>query len=52
VDDDATAAREAVRLNPNSGMAHIVLGVALAGKGDWDGAGAEHREALRLNSNE
>jgi tetratricopeptide (TPR) repeat protein len=51
-DDDATAAREAVRLNPNSGMAHIVLGVALAGKGDWDGAGAEHREALRLNSND
>jgi len=51
-DDDAAAAREAVRSNPNNGMAHIVLGVALAGKADWDGAAAEHREALRLNSND
>ena len=30
-DDDVAAAREAVSLNPNNGMAHIVLGAALAG---------------------
>ena len=29
--------------------AHANLGVALAKKGDWDGAIAEYREALRLN---
>ncbi len=51
-DDDVTAAREALRLDPNNGMAHIILGVALAGRGDWDGAAAEQREALRLNSND
>lgn len=51
-DDDVTAAREAVRLNPNSEMAHIVLGTALGGKNDWDAAVAEDREALRLNTND
>jgi tetratricopeptide (TPR) repeat protein len=51
-DDDVTAARETLRLNPDSVMAHIVLGLALAGQGDWDGAVAEQREALRLNSND
>jgi Flp pilus assembly protein TadD len=29
--------------------AHHNLGVALSNKGDWDGAIAEWREALRLN---
>lgn len=49
-DEDLTAAREALRLNPDSEMAHIVLGLALGGKSDWDAAAAEDREALRLNS--
>ena len=49
-DDDVTTAREALRLNPDSEMAHIVLGLALGGKSDWDAAAAEDREALRLNS--
>lgn len=50
--DDVAAARDAVRLNPNNGTAHIVLGVALAGRNDFDTAAAEQREALRLNSND
>lgn len=48
-DDDAAAAREAVRLNPNNEWAYDRLGLALAGKGDWDGAAGEYRESLRLN---
>ncbi len=48
-DDDAAAAREAVRLNPNNEWAYDLLGLALAGKGDWDGAAGEYRESLRLN---
>jgi Flp pilus assembly protein TadD len=50
-DDTATAAREALRLNPNYAVAHVDLGVALLKKGDRDGAITEEREALRLNPN-
>ena len=48
-DDDAAAAREALRLNPNNEWAYDLLGLALAGKGDWDGAAKEYGESLRLN---
>jgi tetratricopeptide (TPR) repeat protein len=48
-DDGTSAARQAVRLNPNNDLAHSYLGSALGNKGDWDGEIAEEREALRLN---
>ena len=39
-------------MNPNHALAHQGLGAALGeGKGDWDGAMAEFREAIRLNPN-
>ena len=50
-DDGATAARQAVRLNPNNEWAHSFLAIALKHKGDLDGAIAEYREAVRLNPN-
>jgi Flp pilus assembly protein TadD len=50
-DDAASAAREALRLNPNNDLAHALLGVALGGKDDWDGMVSEEREAIRLNPN-
>jgi tetratricopeptide (TPR) repeat protein len=50
-DDDVSAAREALRLNPDNDMAHNNLSFALTKKGDWDGAITEAREALRLNPN-
>jgi tetratricopeptide (TPR) repeat protein len=50
-DDAASAAREALRLNPNNDMARSNLGVVLGGKKDMDGMIAEEREALRVNPN-
>jgi Flp pilus assembly protein TadD len=44
-----SAARQAVRLNPNNEWARANLGNAILSKGDVDGAIAEYREALRLN---
>jgi Flp pilus assembly protein TadD len=44
-----TAAREALRLNPNDDDSHLGLGIALDNKGDLDGAVKEYREALRRN---
>lgn len=38
-------------LQPGDVAAHLILGRALDDKGDWDGAIAEYREALRLNPN-
>ena len=43
--------RAALRLNPNNDEAHANLGLAIAGKGNWDDAMAEFHEALRLNPN-
>ena len=37
-DDAATAAREALRLNPNSALAHSILGAAQENKGDRQAA--------------
>ncbi len=48
-DEDATAAREALRPDPNNELARYNLGDALGNKGDSDGEIAEYREALRLN---
>ncbi len=55
-DDAASAAREALRLNPKDELAHDFLGLAHVGKGrwlvrkgEWDGAITEFREALLLN---
>ena len=55
-DDGASAASEALRLDPKDEsahdflvLAHIGSGFALKKKGDLDGAVAEYREALRLN---
>ena len=55
-DDSASAAREALRLDPKDDLAHDVLvrthvwkGYWLVHKGEWDGAIAEFREALRFN---
>lgn len=45
----ASAAREALRHNPNLSEAHNNLGVALGHMGDSDAAIAEYREALRAN---
>ncbi len=39
------------QLNHDDDNVHYNLGVALANKGNWDGAMAEFREALRLNPN-
>ena len=36
-------------LNPKNDGAHVALGMALAKKGDLDGAIAEFRAAMRLN---
>jgi tetratricopeptide (TPR) repeat protein len=43
--------RSALSLNPNNFFAHVNLGLALANKGDLDGAISEYRAALRLNPN-
>jgi tetratricopeptide (TPR) repeat protein len=51
LDDGTSAARQAVRLNPNNEWAHSFLAIALGGKGDLDGEIAEYREVLRLNPN-
>ncbi len=48
-DASVSAARQAVRLNPNNEWARANLGNAILSKGDVDGAIAEYREALRLN---
>ncbi len=48
-DDSASAAREALRLNPNDGLAHANLGVALEQKGDLRGALEEYRAAYTLD---
>jgi len=40
--------REAIRLQPDHGDAHLALGYALTAKRDLDGAMNAHREALRL----
>jgi len=50
-DDAATAAREAVRLNSNSALAHSILGLALEKKGDRQGALGEYRAAYTLDPN-
>jgi tetratricopeptide (TPR) repeat protein len=41
--------REAIRLLPDTALAHADLGALLAEKGDADGAIAEYREAIRLD---
>jgi tetratricopeptide (TPR) repeat protein len=51
-DDSAAACREALRLNPDHDLGHMVLGAALGGKSDWDDELTEEREALRLNPND
>ena len=43
--------REALRLNPNNGLAHDALGVGLEKKGDRQGALEEYRAALTLDPN-
>ncbi len=43
--------REQIRLNPQDDRAHVVLGMALELRRDWDGASAEFREATGLNPN-
>ncbi len=43
------AAREAVKLDPESGSAHAALGLALTLKKDWRGGEAANRKALDLN---
>ena len=43
-------AREAVRLNPKSAFAHIMLATAKLGELDWRGADEERREAVRLQA--
>lgn len=48
-DDAASAARDALNLNPNSGLAHNFLGLALEMKGDRQGALAEYRAAYSLD---
>ena len=52
VDQASTAAiaeyREAIRLDPNSAVAHADLGSVLVGQGELDEALAEFREASRL----
>jgi tetratricopeptide (TPR) repeat protein len=48
-DDAASAAREAIRINPNTDTAHFHLGLVFGSKGDADGEIVEYREALRLN---
>ncbi len=48
LDESAAAARDAIRLMPDSSRAHQVLGWALLGQRDWDGAIAAYREAIRL----
>jgi tetratricopeptide (TPR) repeat protein len=50
-DDTATAAREAVRLNSSSALAHSILGLALENKGDRKGALEEYRAAYTLDPN-
>ena len=50
-DEAATAAREALRLNPSSGLAHSFLGLALEMKGDRQGALEEYRAAYTLDPN-
>lgn len=47
----AASSREALRLDPDDDMAHVILGVGLGSKGDWDGEIAELHEALRLDPN-
>jgi tetratricopeptide (TPR) repeat protein len=47
--DAETECRAAIQLDPQNSDPHVVLGGALLGKGDLDGALAEEREALRLN---
>ena len=48
MDEAITELREALRLNAENLLAHSNLGDALRQKGDWAGAAAELREALRL----
>jgi serine/threonine-protein kinase len=43
--------RAAVASRPCSGQAHVMLGRALRGAGDLDGAGAAFRNAIALNPN-
>ena len=51
-DDAATAAHQALQLNPNSGMAHEFLGLALEMKGDRAGALEQYRTACALDPND
>ena len=45
----ALPAKGQQNVNPKNDGAHVAHGMALAKKGDLDGAIAEFREALRLN---
>ena len=45
----ALPAKGQQNVNPKNDGAHVALGMALAKKGDLDGAIAEYRKALRLN---
>jgi Flp pilus assembly protein TadD len=45
------SAREAVRIDPNDGESHNLLGVALAARGRIDEAIPHFQQALRINAN-
>ncbi len=51
-EDAPSAAHEAVRVTPDNGVTHNNVGVALANKGDWEGAIEEYREAYILDPRE
>ena len=48
--DKAVAeAEKAVALNPNSAMAHVMLGKTLIFAGRWEESIPEYKKAIRLN---
>ena len=49
MDEGLTAARRAVELNPDLGMAHTSLGFGLWNLGEWNGAEQEFEQAIRVS---
>ncbi len=48
-DEGVAEAEKAVALNPNSAMAHLMLGKTLSFAGRWEESIPQYKKAIRLN---